>query len=261
MTGFTVDARFLFPKSLVMGRSFYEVMGRVFYINLDRRPDRREFWEKQGLISTRFEAINHAPGHGRLQPGQMGCAMSHLILWKICAMEKSPMAVFEDDIILRGGAEGFLASFSLVYPRVPDDWEMIYFGGTPNWGAQPVAPNVVWSRGVLGTVGYAIKPDAAFKAAERCQKLDDPVDVMLHRLHSEEMKIYQVCPPMCWPMVDDSDVTRHRFDGVNENGFYHNWWAKHFPHAGEEAFCKEAEFDRSRLDREEGPQLYEFPPK
>jgi hypothetical protein len=47
----------------------------AFYINLESRPDRKEYVEKQlkcvGITATRFNAI-------KLENGAAGCSMSHL---------------------------------------------------------------------------------------------------------------------------------------------------------------------------------------
>ena len=46
----------------------------AFYINLDTRPDRKSYFEKEitkiGLNVTRFEAIKHSCG-------AIGCSLSH----------------------------------------------------------------------------------------------------------------------------------------------------------------------------------------
>jgi GR25 family glycosyltransferase involved in LPS biosynthesis len=51
----------------------------IFYINLEGRPDRKIFFEKQmkimGFKATRFNAIKNSCG-------ALGCSLSHLALLK-----------------------------------------------------------------------------------------------------------------------------------------------------------------------------------
>jgi len=69
---------------------------KIFYINLNKRQDRREQIEKElndfGLNYERFEAIEYEP------MGIYGCGMSHLSLLKL-AREKNykNILIFEDD--------------------------------------------------------------------------------------------------------------------------------------------------------------------
>ena len=69
----------------------------AFYINLDTRPDRKSYFEKEitkiGLNVTRFEAIKHACG-------ALGCSMSHLTLLKLAKQQKMDhILIMEDDIM------------------------------------------------------------------------------------------------------------------------------------------------------------------
>ncbi|MBR3085715.1 MAG: glycosyltransferase family 25 protein [Kiritimatiellae bacterium] len=98
---------------------------RAFYINLDRRPERRAFMERQferlGLECERVEG-----GDGRAMPeaerekavsrfrwwcargyrardGEIGCALSHQSVYRRMVAEKIPFAcILEDDIELSG---------------------------------------------------------------------------------------------------------------------------------------------------------------
>jgi len=68
----------------------------AFYINLDSRPDRKEFVEAQlktiGIKATRFDAI-------KLKNGAIGCSMSHLKCLEIAKINKwDHILIVEDDI-------------------------------------------------------------------------------------------------------------------------------------------------------------------
>jgi len=95
---------------------------RAFYINLDRRTDRRaEFEEearKMGLEVERFEAISHAVGG-------IGCARSHLEVIRLAKARGYPsVLVFEDDFMLVVSGKAFLE----ILDKVPNDYDVAMFG-------------------------------------------------------------------------------------------------------------------------------------
>lgn len=68
----------------------------IYYINLESRPDRRNYFENQmklvKLSATRFNAIKHPIG-------AIGCSMSHLELIKMAKANKwDHILIMEDDI-------------------------------------------------------------------------------------------------------------------------------------------------------------------
>jgi GR25 family glycosyltransferase involved in LPS biosynthesis len=74
-------------------------VGHIFYINLDKRTDRRNEIENElenrGLIAERFPAIEVAPPMGIL-----GCGKSHLQVLKIAKERGYPnVLILEDDFV------------------------------------------------------------------------------------------------------------------------------------------------------------------
>lgn len=94
----------------------------IFLINLDRRTDRLAFMEqqlsKQRLSFTRISAVN---GYAlseqqksqfdlekffllyrrKMVPGEMGCALSHCLIWQNIVANNIPFAlILEDDVVL-----------------------------------------------------------------------------------------------------------------------------------------------------------------
>jgi glycosyl transferase family 25 len=69
----------------------------IFYINLDTRPDRKQYFENQmkmvGLKAERFNAIKH-------QSGAIGCSLSHLQLLQNAKQNNlDHILIMEDDIM------------------------------------------------------------------------------------------------------------------------------------------------------------------
>jgi glycosyl transferase family 25 len=84
-------------------------IGGVFYINLDKRTDRRfeiesEF-ERMGISGERFSAIVDSPGI-------VGCSKSHLAVLKEARRRNLPnVLIFEDDFL-------FLVSKEVLWERI-----------------------------------------------------------------------------------------------------------------------------------------------
>ena len=92
------------------------------YINLDRRPDRRDDFEieckKMNLTVERFSAVQHAfPA--------IGCNRSHIEVLKIAKERNYPnIMIFEDDF-------EFLISrdeFDEIIGKIPDDFDVMMIG-------------------------------------------------------------------------------------------------------------------------------------
>ena len=93
-----------------------------FYINLDRRPDRREYFEneckKMNITVERFPAIEHSfPA--------LGCNLSHLEVLKLARERKYPsVMIFEDDFEFIVSKEEFTEICGLI----PDDFDVVMIG-------------------------------------------------------------------------------------------------------------------------------------
>lgn len=113
---------------------------KTYVINLDRRPDRmRKISEKAPMVFTRFSAVdgkNLVPTEElqrifdgndyNMRAGMVGCALSHLLLWKeLAESDCDSYCILEDDI-------DFVPQFSQkldhLYKNLPKDWDMCYLG-------------------------------------------------------------------------------------------------------------------------------------
>jgi GR25 family glycosyltransferase involved in LPS biosynthesis len=116
-----------------------EAFDKVFYINSRRRTDRfqriRKRLADQGIEAERVEAV----WAGTVDPKtytvraprvltlpEIGCWLSHRGLYeRIKEDGYSRTLLLEDDAEF---CHGFAELFSDLYRRVPDDWDMLYFG-------------------------------------------------------------------------------------------------------------------------------------
>ena len=102
---------------------------RIYYINLDRRPDRRAFMEQQfarlGLAAERVPSVTPAEISNELKdrycnaarltwqtPSELACSLSHLkALDALLASDEELALVLEDDTILSPVLADFLRSY------------------------------------------------------------------------------------------------------------------------------------------------------
>lgn len=103
---------------------FEEMFPLSFYINLDKRKDRKEQvlieFDKVGLSPQRFSAIEK-------DNGAEGCYLSHLNLLKQAEARGENLMIFEDDVQFCDGAKEIIEN-SL--DELKDkNWVLFYLGG------------------------------------------------------------------------------------------------------------------------------------
>lgn len=123
----------------------FEGIDEVRIINLERRADRlQKFrnahpqWHHRVCVELAVDgrALTLTPALASLfKPNDflwkkaiMGCALSHLKVWKRLAEDNTigNMLVLEDDVLFKGE---FLKTWSVAAASVPADWDVLYLGG------------------------------------------------------------------------------------------------------------------------------------
>ena len=133
--------------------------------------------------------------------GTLGCAMSHLRLWKMAASQNQNITIFEDDIVV---AHQFEARAQKILSLVPKDWDFILWGHSFNplfvWFDQGISKARLQGYGArryqtageqqlfqtqeslsvplkllhsFGTLGYSISAEGARSALKYCLPLCD----------------------------------------------------------------------------------------
>jgi GR25 family glycosyltransferase involved in LPS biosynthesis len=186
---------------------------KKYCINLEKRADKwdksvKEF-EKFGLEVDRHNAIPHTNG-------AMGCALSHLKLYKL-NLDQPRILVFEDDVQFRG----FTSHVDEALRRVPDNWELIYLGGVvfPNEiNNNMVFENVFVAKNVVCTHAYGISERGmqfVIRNYPKYMNERSPIDEFFRSVVQPRGHSYVIAPMICEQRAGFSDITK-KFGGAND---------------------------------------------
>ncbi|MDB5714324.1 MAG: glycosyl transferase [Sphingomonadales bacterium] len=197
---------------------------QTYVINLDRSPERMAFVERRfgdlGLGFTRITATDgnllssadlktfadQRPRDGKRgwRPGQIGCLMSHLEVWRHVAAAEQPYGlVAEDDVHLSDA----LPAFAATSEWIPPDAEIIRLETTGQWLSLGSVARKFQGRTVRrvrsaawATGAYVIHRDAAARLLSINLALHGPVDEFLFNLGSSSVArslvTYQLTPAL-----------------------------------------------------------------
>lgn len=215
-----------------------EYFDKVYCINLDKRKDRwleiQEEFQKNEIEVERFSAIEGNPmgwkhvleDQGKLNHikkqsfiGAAGCMASHVNLWKTAKKNGyDNILIVEDDCIFR---ENLQQLFSQRISEVPNNWDLLYFGGvhkTCNGKYLPesVSDYVLKCARMITTTCYAIKSSCYDLAIDTVLE-NEPVfhavvDGYLAAYIQPKCNAYAFAPPFAWQRAGYSDIQGGRRD-------------------------------------------------
>jgi glycosyl transferase family 25 len=197
-----------------IARSF----SRIVCINLDRRPDRwrrvRARFARHGIGPVeRFAAVDGSrvavPEVWRGQEGVYGCLRSHLdVVAAARADGVGDLLIFEDDVEF---APDLVPRFDRAMAQLPDDWDILYFGGIHGERPRPVGDSLARVSSTLSTFAYAIRARAFGTFLDIDATRPVPIDDQLARLQGR-LNCYCIFPHAAWVECDHSDIQGRRDD-------------------------------------------------
>jgi GR25 family glycosyltransferase involved in LPS biosynthesis len=188
----------------------------IHCINLDRRTDRweesEEEFKKHGLNVERFSAfdgksLTQMPG---LNAGQLGAIYSHRgIIQKAKDRNLDNILILEDDVKFSDDVNN---QFSEIYSRIPDDWDVILFGGN-HVGNNPwargemrlIADNVFKVSHSLALHCYAVKNTVYDMAIDALSQMNDTNDALFAQIQ-KDINCYIIRPHLAWQRPSYSDL-------------------------------------------------------
>jgi GR25 family glycosyltransferase involved in LPS biosynthesis len=186
---------------------------KTYVINLEKRKDRINelsipldyeiFIATDGKIKYQF--LNTSARN----KSRLGCLDSHKRLLEHNLNEDlEAVLVFEDDV---KPCENFEDKFYEIIKSLPENWDMIYFGG---WGqVDKFSDKLNKAIKILTTHSYLVNKKFIPKVLEQFEKdTESPVDVSFAQIQSKN-NCFITNPPLCSQKTGYSDI-------VNKNTEY-----------------------------------------
>lgn len=199
---------------------------KIFCINLQKRTDRWNemcrIFREQNLNVTRYNAVD-----GNIMGwtnerytvklsafnGAMGCIASHLNLYKMAKQNNlKNILIMEDDC-------EFVPNLNQIFveriKEVPDDWDLLYFGGFHEtrggqFMPEKISTNVVRAKRIITTTCYAVKNTVYDLIINTIEKdIPSPVtaiDGYLAAYIQPKCNTYAFHPPLAWQRGSFSDI-------------------------------------------------------
>jgi GR25 family glycosyltransferase involved in LPS biosynthesis len=217
-----------------------EYFDKAFCINLDRRNDRWEevqpIFQRENIEIERFSACDGNKEFnlpivegGPASNAELGGAKSHMdVIVKAKELGLKNVLVFEDDVDL---IPNINEEFSKVLGQIPDDWDMIYFGGNHVGGLLQFSPNVCRAGRTYALQMYAVRDkfyDLAIKyysdkikwvlSGRQPLKPSVAADYFIADLH-QIINCYVIKPHFSWQRKSYSDLAENvvYYDFLKEN--------------------------------------------
>jgi len=138
---------------------------------------------KLGLVPKSSNSLETSNETIFLTEGNIGCTMSHLMLWKMLAiLPEDEFFIVEDDAAF---VDGFKEKFQAIYAKLPVDWELAYVGWVP-YGKD--LPPIMIDEGLSirkpsATHAYLVKKSVLEKLMTAVCPFYSPIDLtLLHKL-------------------------------------------------------------------------------
>ena len=196
----------------------FDYFDKIFYINLDSRPERREQMEslfsKYGIKAERFSAIQLSPeqnedlrqdgcffrGDERPEHARFtkSCTLSHLsVILRAKLMGYKNVLVFEDDLVFR---EDILEELtrSIEDLQKQEKWDMFYIGCNP-LSYRKVTEHLGESLGALAAHAYAVNKHFYDTVLNIPFKQLPSTDMFYHTLGvNPNYKVYMALQNLAW---------------------------------------------------------------
>ena len=208
-----------FPENIVPTVS-------IFYINLERRKNRRAAMEQQfqslGLKAHRVVACDgnllsdqqskqcdqskrYSRFDAAMTNNEIACFLSHKDVWLQVKKTNKPALILEDDVFISDEIKTILKDLIQKTEKI----DFVRFGGARIRPALPVcrlSPNRVlylMTSGCCGSHAYFITPEGAGELLEATQTFNVAVDIFLDYYWAQKGATYAILP---WPITLDAEA-------------------------------------------------------
>jgi GR25 family glycosyltransferase involved in LPS biosynthesis len=194
---------------------------KIFAINLAEATERWQVFllelQKIGVSPNeiiRMEAVdgNLLPQKEGLKKGELGCLMSHVKILQLAQQANyERILIFEDDV-------KFHDKFSRLFPKyirqVPENWDMLYFGGNHSETPLPFSKNVLQVMDMRCTHAYAVHQRMYQTLIDNLQNCNVPIDIFYTQIQ-RKYKCYVFYPHVAWQHAGESYIRKENVNYVS----------------------------------------------
>jgi glycosyl transferase family 25 len=197
---------------------------KSFCINLDRRQDRWTTITKKfndfGIVAERYSAFD---GKTLTLPyphsSELGGTISHLNVIKMAKeLNLKNVLIYEDDVEFDSNIS---EKFESIIPQIPEDWDLIYFGGNHQGPIKQISENIFKLSHTYALQMYAVNSKSYDTIIDF---LEDKVNKVLDKkvsfkpsvaadfylsLLQPKLNCYCIRPHLTWQIQDYSDIQEH----------------------------------------------------
>lgn len=161
---------------------------KIFYINLERRPDRNkeiiEELKRFNIDAERFNAVDSAlinkPDNWIDNRGSYACLQSHLEILKMSKiLGYNKILILEDDVIFNNNINDII---ELYFNEVPEDWDILYLSGNHNehcgYSINKISDHIIKCNMTYSTHSYAVDSKMYDYLIEILDNGTKPIDVI-----------------------------------------------------------------------------------
>lgn len=192
----------------------FEYFDKTYCINLKHRTDKMELFHNDVIKYdlgeyVRFEAINgqSIDGNYNISKGNVGLIMSNIKILEECIKNNyKNVLIIEDDCYFTDNISNVLENMDLV----PNDWDMLYFGGNHNTHIgvpEPIRINnmMVKLHHTYTTHMVAIKSHLFETILSLIKHYEEPIDVTYAELQ-KKYNVYSFYPGVAKQRNGFSDI-------------------------------------------------------
>jgi radical SAM superfamily enzyme YgiQ (UPF0313 family) len=182
----------------LLHKKIFDYFDAAYYINLNRRKDRRDSFEKQcsqvNLPVERFEAIEVTIeevdkdarrvkfyGKDNERALKYSCALSHYEIIRIAKQKGfKNVLIFEDDCIFSSDFSIIISQLVEELKTIDNKWNMFYLGGNiieRGWIPEQITQHLYRVPGLYGTHAYAINSNCYDYLLSKDKDTLEPVDL------------------------------------------------------------------------------------
>ena len=215
---------------------FDPLFSSIYYINLDRRPEKQKTIESQikplqkftrniirlsaidgvgagidpGIVTVQgMEDLNN-PNKTfclSLTKGAVGCATSHKTIWEEVAKTKADLVlILEDDAVI---LPNFARKISAIISELPEEWDILYLGSGQYTIEKRISPHLAQPSRIYGLFGYVLNWRGAQRLLAQCFPLRYQIDTELW-LNFNSLKPLMAVPFVIGEKKGKSDIQIRR---------------------------------------------------